>query len=72
MNSPPGKTMFGGQVKPAINFVDRTGQDMNGLRFFRPGYSGAWFARCLSCGRELLLTKDVIRRGKKRCCETKT
>lgn len=68
MNSPPGKTMFGGRIKPAINFIDRTGHTMNGLRFTSPGYSGNWFARCVSCGRELLLTKGQIREGKRRCC----
>lgn len=65
--SKPGTTTFSGQVRPSVNFVERTGARFGMVELTTPGYSGNWFGQCHGCGHEALYTKNEIRRAVFKC-----
>ncbi len=65
-------TSFNNRIRAVANFLDRTGQKLNDITLTEPGYQGAWWGRCETCGSSKLYTKGRIRKGHARCCKTST
>lgn len=60
-------TTFNYRAKPVANFLDRTGQKLNDITLTEPGFQGAWWGRCGTCGSTKLYTKERIKKGHAAC-----